>query len=143
MGVAENRQANLHTLCLLDIKVKEQSIENLMRGREIYEPPRFMTVRQAIEQLTAIENQQGLRVAAEDTQMVGVARLGRADQAVVFGNRDAVANADIGGPLHSLVICAPELHEMELEFASYFPCTAVSKLPESGNEGGTACGYGT
>jgi hypothetical protein len=30
----------------VDIKVKEQSIENLMKGRKIFEPPRYMTVNQ-------------------------------------------------------------------------------------------------
>ena len=39
----ENRKIGLHTLVLLDIKVKEQSIENMARGRLIYEPPRYMT----------------------------------------------------------------------------------------------------
>jgi diphthine synthase len=33
---------------LLDIKVKEVSEENLARGREIFEPPRFMTASQAV-----------------------------------------------------------------------------------------------
>ncbi|KAF8951509.1 diphthine synthase, partial [Haplosporangium bisporale] len=40
----ENRDIGLHTLVLLDIKVKEQSLENMARGRLIYEPPRFMTL---------------------------------------------------------------------------------------------------
>jgi diphthine synthase len=53
--IKQNRDMGLHTLCLLDIKVKEQSIENLARGRKIYEPPRFMTVNQAVEQLLEIE----------------------------------------------------------------------------------------
>lgn len=38
--VKENRDIGLHTLVLLDIKVKEQSLENMARGRRIYEPPR-------------------------------------------------------------------------------------------------------
>jgi diphthine synthase len=41
--VVSNRALGLHTLVLLDIKVKEVSEENLARGREIFEPPRFMT----------------------------------------------------------------------------------------------------
>uniref|UniRef100_A0A8W8KL27 diphthine methyl ester synthase n=1 Tax=Magallana gigas TaxID=29159 RepID=A0A8W8KL27_MAGGI len=49
-----NRDRNMHTLCLLDIKMKEQTIENLMKGRKIFEPPRFMTVKQASEQLLEI-----------------------------------------------------------------------------------------
>ncbi|KAH9813305.1 tetrapyrrole methylase [Melampsora americana] len=47
----DNLELGLHTLLLLDIKVKEQSEENLARGRKIYEPPRFMSVPTAISQL--------------------------------------------------------------------------------------------
>ncbi|KAJ1493387.1 tetrapyrrole methylase [Baffinella frigidus] len=34
-----NKRAGLHTLCLLDIKVKEQSEENMARGRRVYSHP--------------------------------------------------------------------------------------------------------
>ena len=33
--IAANRQRGLHTLCLLDIKVKEPSLESLARGRTV------------------------------------------------------------------------------------------------------------
>jgi len=115
-----NNKANLHTLCLLDIKVKEVSNENMMRRKKIYEPPRFMSVDEAISQLAAIEKKQKADVATAETKMVGVARLGREDQQVVFGTRDELAKVDLGGPLHSLVICAPELHDCELEFLEHF-----------------------
>ena len=39
----------LHTLCLLDIKVKEQTIENLMKGNKIYEKPRYMKTHQVTQ----------------------------------------------------------------------------------------------
>ncbi|XP_061539783.1 diphthine methyl ester synthase isoform X2 [Phycodurus eques] len=52
--ILQNRAAGLHTLCLLDIKVKEQSLENLMRGKKVYEPPRFMSAAQAADQLLQI-----------------------------------------------------------------------------------------
>lgn len=42
--IAANRSRGLHTLCLLDIKVKEPSEEALCRGKRIYEPPRYMTI---------------------------------------------------------------------------------------------------
>ena len=45
----------MHTLCLLDIKVAERTVENMMRNRNIFEPPRFMTVSQAIDQLLKIK----------------------------------------------------------------------------------------
>lgn len=53
--VMENRKIGLHTLVLLDIKVKEQSLENMARGRLIYEPPRYMSIAQCCQQLLEIE----------------------------------------------------------------------------------------
>ena len=38
--IASNRKQGLHTLCLLDIKVKEPSLESLARGKPVYEPAR-------------------------------------------------------------------------------------------------------
>lgn len=38
------RMQGLHTLCLLDIKVKEPNLEQLCRGRKVYEPPQYMTI---------------------------------------------------------------------------------------------------
>jgi diphthine synthase len=114
--VLVNRKAGLHSLCLLDIKTKEQSIENLMRGRKIYEPPRFMTVAQGLEQLLEAEANRKEGVITDDTLVVGVARIGREDQAIAVGSPKAVKEVDFGGPLHSLVVCAEELHELELEF---------------------------
>lgn len=124
--IVANRKMGLHTLCLLDIKVKEQSIENLMRGKKIYEPARFMTVAQALTQLMAIEEDKKEGVCAPSTDVVGVARLGRDDQAVVFGACSDLVEHDLGGPLHSLVIPAEELHEMEREFLEFHKIGAGS-----------------
>ena len=50
-----NRRRGLHTLCLLDIKVKEQTDANLMRkGAPVFEPPRYMTAAQAAQQLCEV-----------------------------------------------------------------------------------------
>eukprot|EP00928_Gymnodinium_smaydae_P064557 TRINITY_DN47852_c0_g1_i1.p1 TRINITY_DN47852_c0_g1~~TRINITY_DN47852_c0_g1_i1.p1 ORF type:complete len:317 (-),score=64.90 TRINITY_DN47852_c0_g1_i1:65-898(-) len=114
--IVRNRQMGLHTLCLLDIKVKERSMENLMKGRDIFEPPRFMSVQEAVQQLREIEETKQQGVATADSELVGVARLGRPDQAVVFGKCSELAELDMGAPLHSLVVPAPELHECETEF---------------------------
>ena len=45
------RSAKIQNLVL---KVKEQTVENMMKGRKIYEPPRFMSTQQACAQLMAI-----------------------------------------------------------------------------------------
>eukprot|EP00933_Yihiella_yeosuensis_P066604 TRINITY_DN70958_c0_g1_i1.p1 TRINITY_DN70958_c0_g1~~TRINITY_DN70958_c0_g1_i1.p1 ORF type:complete len:275 (+),score=62.11 TRINITY_DN70958_c0_g1_i1:101-925(+) len=118
--IANNKKAGLHTLCLLDIKVKEQSVENLMRGRKIYEPPRFMTVNQALEQLREVEKERQDGVAADDKLIMGVARLGREDQTIKSGTVAELAEDDFGGPLHSLVIPSDELHELEQEFVEHY-----------------------
>lgn len=79
--IHENMELGLHTLCLLDIKVKEQSEENLARlvfpfsttrfffffetsadhlsyfscrGRKIFEPPRYMSIPCALSQLLSL-----------------------------------------------------------------------------------------
>lgn len=49
-----NRSRGLHTLCLLDIKVKEPTIESLTRKKKEYLPPKFMTVNEAASQLLQI-----------------------------------------------------------------------------------------
>eukprot|EP01027_Heterolobosea_sp_BB2_P012608 GEZU01018253.1.p1 GENE.GEZU01018253.1~~GEZU01018253.1.p1 ORF type:complete len:299 (+),score=78.92 GEZU01018253.1:45-899(+) len=113
--VKQNRAIGLHTLCLLDIKVKEQSIENMMRGRKIYEPPRYMTVNQAIEQLIEIEDKRKEGAYSRDTMCVGLARVGQPTQTIIAGPMEKLLKADFGAPLHSLIICG-ELHEFELEY---------------------------
>eukprot|EP00123_Amoebidium_parasiticum_P021269 comp64517_c0_seq1/m.47968 comp64517_c0_seq1/g.47968 ORF comp64517_c0_seq1/g.47968 comp64517_c0_seq1/m.47968 type:complete len:279 (-) comp64517_c0_seq1:26-862(-) len=109
-----NRNGGLHTLCLLDIKVKEQSIENLIKGRKIYEPPRFMTINQAVDQLLEIEEKRGEKVYDEDTLCVGLARVGQPTQKIVAGRMGSMRDVDFGGPLHSFVI-AGKCHDLELE----------------------------
>lgn len=49
-----NLQRDLHTLCLLDIKVKEPTLDSLMKKKREYMPPRFMTVAEAATQLISI-----------------------------------------------------------------------------------------
>lgn len=120
-----NAEQGLHTLCLLDIKVKERSLENLMKNRDIFEPPRFMTVRQALEQLVEIESARKEGIVTPETLVVGVARVGKDDQAIRFGTVSQMIaeengeDCGLGGPLHSLVICG-HLHEMEREFLDQF-----------------------
>jgi diphthine methyl ester synthase len=46
--IASNIERKFHTLVLLDIRVKEISFENLSKGKEIYDPPRFMSCKEAV-----------------------------------------------------------------------------------------------
>ncbi|WVF65666.1 diphthine synthase [Kwoniella sp. CBS 6097] len=56
LRLEENLRLGVHTLVLLDIKVREQSEENMARGRLIYEPPRFMNPAQAFSQILLTES---------------------------------------------------------------------------------------
>ncbi|OLQ17530.1 diphthine synthase [Cryptosporidium hominis] len=114
--IKANIERGLHTLCLLDIKVKEQTIENMMRNRPIFEPPRFMTVNQAISQLFILEDKLKQNVISPNSLAIGVARIGSSDQKIVSGTLSELSDTDFGNPLHSLVICHPDLHLIEQRF---------------------------
>lgn len=143
--VAANRAAGLHTLVLLDIRVKEPSEASLARGRPVFEPPRYMSAHVAARQLLETEERLGLPGAyGQGTRCVAIARLGRADQRIVAatlgemarggdegdeaGGEEGEEGADGGGvarprpagprlgpPLHSLVLCGEPLHHIEQE----------------------------
>ncbi|KAI9023043.1 diphthine synthase [Phycomyces nitens] len=114
--IVENHNIGLHTLCLLDIKVKEQSIENMARGRKIYEPPRYMTVNQAVEQLLEIEENRKQGICTPESLAIGCARIGTATEQIVAGSLSELVNVDFGGPLHSLVLVGSKMHHMEADF---------------------------
>ena len=118
--ICKNLQNDFHTLVLLDIKVKEISEENLARGKKIYEPARFMSVNVALEQLleAAEANKNGM--VTEDSLIYGIARIGAPNQAIVSGKIKDLIKYDFGGPLHSVVICAPNLHSMEKEVFEFY-----------------------
>nr|NP_001310415.1 diphthine methyl ester synthase [Gekko japonicus]AAT68219.1 GekBS016P [Gekko japonicus]AAT85553.1 BS002P [Gekko japonicus] len=126
--ITKNKKNGMHTLCLLDIKVKEQSLENLMRGKKIYDPPRYMRVNEAAEQLLAIvqnRRQEGEEPkVTEDTVCVGLARVGAVDQKIASGTLQEMITAELGGPLHSMIITGI-LHPLEIEMLKLF---AVNKV---------------
>ena len=116
----ENHQIGLHTLVLLDIKVKEQSLENLARGRAIYDPPRFMTVAQCATQMLEIEEQRKEGICGPWTLAVGVARIGAMDQRIAAGTLKQLSETDLGPPLHSLVLLGKRAHYLEKDFIRDF-----------------------
>lgn len=130
--VAENVGLGLHTLLLLDIKVKEQSEENLARGRKIYEPPRYMSIPLAVEQLLEIEQKRAEGVLPGDkTLAIALSRVGGGSdrERIVAGTLEQLRDAPpetFGEPLHSLVLVGKRLHPLEAEFAEQFALDASS-----------------
>lgn len=129
-----NREGNMHTLCLLDIKVKEPDYDALRKGKMIrnpvtgteeppYLPPRFMTISQAAQQL--IETEVDLcHEGAYDistTTCVGLLRMGQSTQQIVVGTLEQLSRYEQSGPpLHSLIITGGTLHDLELEFLNEY-----------------------
>ena len=118
--VKENSSIGLHTLILLDIKVKEQSLENMARGRKIYEPPRYMTVAQCAQQMLETEEIRSEGVLEPDRLAVGIARAGSAAQKIVVGTITEMAHVDMGEPLHSVVLLGRRTHELERDFIKLY-----------------------
>ncbi|XP_068727515.1 diphthine methyl ester synthase-like [Montipora capricornis] len=121
--IASNRKQGLHTLCLLDIKVKEQSVENMMRRKKVYEPPRYMSVNEAVKQLLDVIKTRDLKgespAYTDSTIAVGLARVGSANQQIVCGSMKELLSCDLGPPLHSLVIPG-HLHFIEKDMLKLF-----------------------
>ena len=121
--IAINYSNKMHTLVLLDIRVREISDENLMKGKKIYEPPTFMTVNIAIDQLIeAIKetNNEALFQDLDKIKAFGVSRVGAEDQLVLSGTLEELKEVDFGKPLHSVVICGPELHCIEEDMYQFY-----------------------
>jgi len=139
--IEENAKIGLHTLVLLDIKVKEQSIENLARGRKIYEPPRYMTPTIALGQIiSAIQTAESVADLPYDdsnlptsssthassfseggTLALSLSRVGTPTQSIRSGTIASLAVKEedfFGGPLHSLVIVGHGVHPMEIQYAA-------------------------
>mmetsp|Transcript_18486 Transcript_18486/g.27926 ORF Transcript_18486/g.27926 Transcript_18486/m.27926 type:complete len:287 (+) Transcript_18486:174-1034(+) len=115
-----NRDGGMHTLCLLDIKVKEPDFDQLMKGKTSFLPPRFMSVKTCCEQLIEAENTHGEKCYdSKSTLCVGLARLGQESQQIVAGTMEELLSVDFGAPLHSFIICG-ECHDLEHEMVKEF-----------------------
>ncbi|XP_066590625.1 diphthine methyl ester synthase [Prorops nasuta] len=124
--ILANRNSNLHTLCLLDIKVKEPTLNSILQKKKEYMPPKFMTVAEACKQLCTIieekkiENKSKEKAFTDKTLVVGLARVGSDDQQIHVCSLKEMIKTYLGGPLHSLVIPAPTLHPLEEEYLLYY-----------------------
>jgi len=97
--IAENQKVGLHTLCFLDIRAEEK---------------RYMTIRDALEILIALEKLKQERVVTPDTLAVGVARAGSEKPVAKADYVQQLQRFDFGKPPHSLVFPG-KLHFMEAE----------------------------
>lgn len=111
---------------LTDIKIKEKTMEALMKGKNIYEPPRFMSVNVAVKQLLEImerrlsaADDEELDLFNRNSQCIGLARLGADDECIKLSTLSEMVNIELGDPLHSLVIPG-KLHPLECDMINMF-----------------------
>ena len=99
-----------------------------MRGRKIFEPPRYMTVGQCARQMLEIEEIKKAEgegkdgVYTEESLAVGAARVGGKTEKFVSGTLKELCDADevLGAPLHSLVLLGRRTHELESDYVREF-----------------------
>lgn len=123
--IKKNRRNGLHTLCLLDIRVKEPTLESLVKKKREYEPPRFMSCATAAEQLMRIVEalpETDEFDLSKQTLAMGVARVGHETQKIVACSLEKMQSMDLGTPLHSMVIPGSDahLHPLEKEYMDQF-----------------------
>lgn len=56
----------------------------------------------------------------ENSLCIGLARVGTNFQKIVACSLQKMADFDLGGPLHSLIVCSPTLHALEEEYIQQF-----------------------
>jgi diphthine synthase len=110
--IAENIAIGNHTLVLSDIKVREQSQEDMARGIVRYQPPRYMLVPQLITQLlaasahaTAVEPRNAV-LHADETLAVALCRMGTDTELILSGTLGEL-----------LAIASPKVDEVAAEEA--------------------------
>jgi len=102
-NLKENKQAGLHTLCLLDVKA---------------DIGKYMTVNEGIDLLLKMESERMQNQFRKDTLCVGVARLG-GDTVIKYGAAEKIMGEDFGGPPHILIVPG-KLHFIEEEMLARF-----------------------
>ncbi len=96
-NILENKKRGLHSLVLLDI---QDDIK------------RYMTAADGVRWLIEAEQKIGGGLIAADTIICAAARVGSKTEKLVAGYPEAILSADMGGPLHTLILPG-KLHFME------------------------------
>lgn len=104
--VRDNLARGLHTLCLLDLRAHER---------------RYMTASEGARLLLRMERERGEGALSDDTLAIGIARAGSPEPRVVAGRLADLARADLGAPLHTLVVPGKLQHFEEEALATFAP----------------------
>jgi len=111
--ILENQVMGLHTFCLLDMRAEEK---------------RYMTIKEGLQLLLAVEKEKKKHVVTLSTLVVGIARAGSITPIVKAGSLGEVMDYDFGALPHTLIFPS-RLHFMEAE-----ALITLAKAPESVKE---------
>ncbi|OAG29680.1 diphthine synthase [Nematocida displodere] len=117
-NIMSNFDSGLHTLCLLDIKINEPTIDTLL-GRENKRYNRFMTINEAISQLNEAAAHHHSDMLATQ-KIVAVERLGLPTERFAYGTAEELGGAAYGPPLHSIIVPSGKGNAMERECLERF-----------------------
>jgi len=74
----------------------------------------------AIAQLLESEENKRQQAFDKDTKCFALSRIGFHNQKIRAGTLEQIAAQDMGEPLHSLLLCANELHCIEQEMFDFY-----------------------
>jgi diphthine synthase len=97
--ISQNKQLGFHTLCLLDLKADDK---------------KFLTIKEALTMLAAMEDKKKRGVTSKDSIAVGIARAGSNEPTLRADFVVELQNFDFGKPPMSLIFPGA-LHFMEVE----------------------------
>jgi diphthine synthase len=97
--IIENQVMGLHTLCLLDMKAEKK---------------RYMTIKEGLQLLLAVEERKKKHAVTLNTLVVGIARAGSTTPLVKAGYLGEIMDYNFGAPPHTLIFPS-RLHFMEAE----------------------------
>ncbi|RVD90677.1 diphthine synthase [Tubulinosema ratisbonensis] len=90
-NILSNKNINLHTLCLLDLRITEEN--------ELYMSPNI-----ALDQLLQCESIEKKGLITLDTEVFVISRFGCENEEICYGKIGEMIKKDFGEPLHSLII---------------------------------------
>lgn len=79
-----------------------------------------MKIHEAVSQILEAEENLKTGKIKENLKCIGVARVGFEDQRIISGTLKEFLEIDMGGPLHSFIICSDEVHDLEKEMYDHF-----------------------
>jgi diphthine synthase len=97
----------------------------------VYDPPRFMSIQEALQQLVAIEDEKQAGWCTRGSLAIGLMRVGSKTQTILAGTIGellALPAEIFGAPLHSLILPGSNLHDLEHEMMHHYAVPGSSIL---------------